>query len=145
MNIFIKGSSVFYDEIIEFFTNIGASNPDGLLCNNPEETYFINGNNEVCIATLTEGESWETVKKILSYKDWSPEDKHITSQAEVDKIISDFLLKSRSSGSKVNLRNTVVSIFTDFISNEPDTDKRISYMRAMQSITTVIDYSIYEA
>lgn len=79
--------------------------------------------------------------------EWSPADKHFTSQEEMDQIASHFELAGRSRLDLQNLRDFVVLMYHGWLqdSRENDMDLFDKQMAAMQSITAVIDYYKYNA
>ena len=72
---------------------------------------------------------------VVDFKDYMPERRGFTSNAEIKKISEHFCLESMTKLELQNLRDFVVL----FYSNEDMLDK----FQAMMSITTVIDTYIY--
>ena len=79
-------------------------------------------------------------KKIDSFKDYMPANRHFTSGAEVKRIEKHFGLEKRNVASLNALRNNVVEYF-DKVTND-DRNLRWDKMPWMQSITAVIDKHI---
>ncbi len=86
-------------------------------------------------------------KMVTDMMEWSPADKHFTSQDEMDVIASNFELVGRSRMDLQNLRDFVVLCYHGWLefSRENDMDLFDKQMAAMQSITAVIDYYKYNA
>ena len=84
---------------------------------------------------------------IADMREWSPADKHFTSQEEMDQIASRFELAGRSRIDLQNLRDFVVLMYHEWLqdSREYDMDLYDKQMAARQSITAVIDYYKYNA
>lgn len=90
------------------------------------------------------------IEFLLSY---SPANLHFTTTAEMNLIIERFNLNEISDIEMYNLRNAVVSFFTELMEEEimfdsngkykGRTDKFWTYNTAMQSVTAVIDHVIY--
>ena len=75
---------------------------------------------------------------VREFADYMPQDKHITSREEIEKISRHFNLEEMSALELQNLRDFVVLFYT---SNESLFDKR----EAMYSITAVIDMFKYRS
>lgn len=75
---------------------------------------------------------------VREFADYMPQEKHITSREEIEKISRHFNLEEMSALELQNLRDFVVLFYT---SNENLFDKR----EAMYSITAVIDMFKYRS
>lgn len=84
---------------------------------------------------------------IVDMMEWTPADKHFTSEEEMNQIASNFELAGRSRLDLQNLRDFVVLCYHGWQqdSRENDMDLFDKQMAAMQSITAVIDYYKYNA
>lgn len=157
MGAYIRGHEVLNDEIRRYFISNGASNPQGLLCNNPDNVYFVDTDG---VIKIYEGRgihalSWEEVsrfkaldielylEKAQDLKEYRPENPHFTSVGEVRQIEEHLRIKKLSKTELRCLRDLVVYIFTSWMNEAHSKEESIEYMRAMQSITTVIDFNIY--
>lgn len=85
---------------------------------------------------------------------YAPENPMFTTSKEIETIKSVFCLDQLPDVYKTNMRNEIVRFYTKLMDKETlfdatgeykgRTEKFWQYMSAMQSITTVFDYSIYK-
>ena len=75
---------------------------------------------------------------VREFTDYMPQDRHVTSREEIEKISKHFCLEEMSALELQNLRDFVILFYT---SNDNLFDKR----EAMYSITAVIDMFKYRA
>lgn len=85
---------------------------------------------------------------------YCPANLHFTTTAEMNLVIERFNLNEISDIEMYNLRNAVVSFFTELMENEimfdsngkykGRTDKFWTYNTAMQSVTAVMDHVMYK-
>ena len=81
---------------------------------------------------------------IIFLKEYSPEEKHITSLKEI-RLIEDKLNIAKYSNNLRALRNSVVQFYDELI-NEDSTNRNMvyAYMESMMSVTAVIDNYAYK-
>ena len=72
-------------------------------------------------------------------KDWRPQNRHVTSEEEINFLDSHFLLYERSVLDLRNLRDATVSYYTALMDDET---RKEDALLAMMSITAVIDQKI---
>ena len=81
---------------------------------------------------------------IIFLKEYSPEEKHITSLKEI-RLIEDKLNIAKYSNNLRALRNSVVQLYDDLINEDPTNRNMVyAYMESMMSITAVIDNYAYK-
>ena len=81
---------------------------------------------------------------IIFLKEYSPEEKHITSLKEI-RLIEDKLNIAKYSNNLRALRNSVVQFYDELI-NEDSTNRNMvyAYIESMMSVTAVIDNYAYK-
>ena len=85
---------------------------------------------------------------IIFLKEYSPEEKHITSLKEI-RLIEDKLniakyMKEYSNNLRA-LRNSVVQLYNELINEDPTNRNKVyDYMESMMSVTAVIDNYAYK-
>ena len=81
---------------------------------------------------------------IIFLKEYSPEEKHITSLKEI-RLIEDKLNIAKYSNNLRALRNSVVQLYDELINEDP-TNRNIAYnyIESMMSVTAVIDNYAYK-
>ena len=81
---------------------------------------------------------------IIFLKEYSPEEKHITSLKEI-RLIEDKLNIAKYSNNLRALRNSVVQLYDELINEDPTNRNMIyAYMESMMSVTAVIDNYAYK-
>ena len=77
-------------------------------------------------------------------KEYSPEEKHITSLKEI-RLIEDKLNIDNYRNNLKALRNSVVQFYDELIDEDPNNrDMMYAYMESMMSVTAVIDNYAYK-
>lgn len=77
-------------------------------------------------------------------KEYSPEEKHITSLKEI-RLIEDKLNIDNYRNNLRALRNSVVQFYNELIDEDPNNrDMMYAYMESMMSVTAVIDNYAYK-
>ena len=77
-------------------------------------------------------------------KEYSPEEKHITSLKEI-RLIEDKLNIDNYRNNLIALRNSVVQFYDELIDEDPNNrDMMYAYMESMMSVTAVIDNYAYK-
>ena len=77
-------------------------------------------------------------------KEYSPEEKHITSLKEI-RLIEDKLNIGNYRNNLRALRNSVVQFYDELIDEDPNNrDMMYAYMESMMSVTAVIDNYAYK-
>lgn len=77
-------------------------------------------------------------------KEYSPEEKHITSLKEI-RLIEDKLNIDNYRNNLRALRNSVVQFYDELIDEDPNNrDMMYAYMESMMSVTAVIDNYAYK-
>ena len=77
-------------------------------------------------------------------KEYSPEEKHITSLKEI-RLIEDKLNIAKYSDNLRALRNSVVQFYDELINEDPTNRNKVyDYMESMMSVTAVIDNYTYK-
>ena len=77
-------------------------------------------------------------------KEYSPEEKHITSLKEI-RLIEDKLNIDNYRDNLRALRNSVVQFYNELIDEDPNNrDMMYTYMESMMSVTAVIDNYAYK-
>ena len=77
-------------------------------------------------------------------KEYSPEEKHITSLKEI-RLIEDKLNIDNYRNNLKALRNSVVQFYNELIDEDPNNmDMMYAYMESMMSVTAVIDNYAYK-
>ena len=77
-------------------------------------------------------------------KEYSPEEKHITSLKEI-RLIEDKLNIDNYRNNLRALRNSVVQFYDELIDEDPNNrDMMYAYMESMMSVTAVIDNYTYK-
>ena len=77
-------------------------------------------------------------------KEYSPEEKHITSLKEI-RLIEDKLNIDNYCNNLRALRNSVVQFYDELIDEDPNNrDMMYAYMESMMSVTAVIDNYAYK-
>ena len=77
-------------------------------------------------------------------KEYSPEEKHITSLKEI-RLIEDKLNIDNYRNNLRALRNSVVQFYDELIDKDPNNrDMMYAYMESMMSVTAVIDNYAYK-
>ena len=80
---------------------------------------------------------------IIFLKEYSPEEKHITSLKEI-RLIEDKLNIAKYSNNLRALRNSVVQFYNELINEDPTNRNMVyDYMESMMSVTAVIDNYAY--
>ena len=92
--------------------------------------------------------TFETVElnpdMIIFLKEYSPEEKHITSLKEI-RLIEDELNIAKYSNNLRALRNSVVQFYNELINEDPTNRNMVyAYMESMMSVTAVIDNYAYK-
>jgi len=89
--------------------------------------------------------SYEFTQSQISFMEsYCPADPHFTSNEEIRTIKDKFEVGTLTSEDKYDLRDGVVGFYHQKMQDAGNnTDKVMDYMHSMQSITTVIDYSLY--
>ena len=81
---------------------------------------------------------------IIFLKEYSPEEKHITSLKEIS-LIEDKLNIAKYSNNLRALRNSVVQFYDELINEDPTNRNMVyAYMESMMSVTAVIDNYAYK-
>ena len=81
---------------------------------------------------------------IIFLKEYSPEEKHITSLKEI-RLIEDKLNIAKYSNNLRALRNSVVQFYDELINEDPtNRNTTYAYMESMMSVTAVIDNYAYK-
>lgn len=81
---------------------------------------------------------------IIFLKEYSPEEKHITSLKEI-RLIEDELNIAKYSNNLQALRNSVVQFYNELINEDPTNRNMVyAYMESMMSVTAVIDNYAYK-
>ena len=81
---------------------------------------------------------------IIFLKEYSPEEKHITSLKEI-RLIEDELNIAKYSNNLQALRNSIVQFYNELINEDPTNRNMVyAYMESMMSVTTVIDNYAYK-
>lgn len=81
---------------------------------------------------------------IIFLKEYSPEEKHITSIKEI-RLIEDKLNIAKYSNNLRALRNSVVQFYDELINEDPTNRNMVyAYMESMMSVTAVIDNYAYK-
>ena len=81
---------------------------------------------------------------IIFLKEYSPEEKHITSLKEI-RLIEDKLNIAKYSNNLRALRNSVVQFYNELINEDPTNRNMVyAYMESMMSVTAVIDNYAYK-
>ena len=81
---------------------------------------------------------------IIFLKEYSPEEKHITSPKEI-RLIEDKLNIDNYRGNLRALRNLVVQFYDELINEDPTNRNMVyAYMESMMSVTAVIDNYAYK-
>ena len=81
---------------------------------------------------------------IIFLKEYSPEEKHITSLKEI-RLIEDKLNIAKYSNNLRALRNSVVQFYDERINEDPNNRNMVyAYMESMMSVTAVIDNYAYK-
>ena len=81
---------------------------------------------------------------ITFLKEYSPEEKHITSLKEI-RLIEDKLNIDNYRNNLRALRNSVVQFYDELIDEDPNNrDMMYAYMESMMSVTAVIDNYAYK-
>ena len=81
---------------------------------------------------------------ITFLKEYSPEEKHITSLKEI-RLIEDKLNIDNYRNNLRALRNSVVQLYDELIDEDPNNrDMMYAYMESMMSVTAVIDNYAYK-
>ena len=81
---------------------------------------------------------------ITFLKEYSPEEKHITSLKEI-RLIEDKLNIGNYRNNLRALRNSVVQFYDELIDEDPNNrDMMYAYMESMMSVTAVIDNYAYK-
>lgn len=81
---------------------------------------------------------------IIFLKEYSPEEKHITSLKEI-RLIEDKLNIAKYSNNLRALRNSVVQFYDELMNEDPTNRNMVyAYMESMMSITAVIDNYAYK-
>ena len=81
---------------------------------------------------------------IIFLKEYSPEEKHITSLKEI-RLIEDKLNIAKYSNNLRALRNSVVQFYDERINEDPTNRNMVyAYMESMMSVTAVIDNYAYK-
>lgn len=81
---------------------------------------------------------------IIFLKEYSPEEKHITSLKEI-RLIEDELNIAKYSNNLRALRNSVVQFYNELINEDPTNRNMVyAYMESMMSVTAVIDNYAYK-
>ena len=81
---------------------------------------------------------------IIFLKEYSPEEKHITSLKEI-RLIEDKLNIAKYSNNLRALRNSVVQFYNELINEDPTNRNMVyDYMESMMSVTAVIDNYAYK-
>lgn len=77
--------------------------------------------------------------------EYKPENRMFTSTEETYAIKSVFCLSRMNSKELMNLRNTIVWFYSEKLNETrfSDPEEHDKFMQAMQSITAVIDYQMY--
>ena len=77
-------------------------------------------------------------------KEYSPEEKHITSLKEI-RLIEDKLNIDNYRNNLRALRNSVVQLYDELINKDPTNRNKVyDYMESMMSVTAVIDNYAYK-
>lgn len=154
--MFIQGEEFYGEEIIAFLS-ITGENKYKLQGNNPDFVYGVE--NGVIVSYGKEffenkyttwyyisntTTPWHT--KLSNIKGWGPSNPHITSIHDKSFITSYFQLRELSSSDLQNLRDMTVMWYTMIVQYERESNgtEMDRYIRAMQSITSIIDQYIYE-
>lgn len=92
--------------------------------------------------------TFETVElnpdMIIFLKEYSPEEKHITSLKGI-RLIEDKLNIAKYSNKLIALRNAVVQFYDELINEDPTNRSMVyAYMESMMSVTAVIDNYAYK-
>lgn len=92
--------------------------------------------------------TFETVElnpdMIIFLKEYSPEEKHITSPKEI-RLIEDKLNIAKYNNNLRALRNSVVQFYDDLINEDPTNRNMVyAYVESMMSVTAVIDNYAYK-
>ena len=81
---------------------------------------------------------------ITFLKEYSPEEKHITSLKEI-RLIEDKLNIDNYRNNLRALRNSVVQLYDELINTDPTNRNKVyDYMESMMSVTAVIDNYAYK-
>ena len=90
-------------------------------------------------------ETIELNSDMISFlKEYSPEEKHITSLKEI-RLIEDKLNIDNYRDNLQALRNSVVQFYDELIDEDPNNkDMMYAYMESMMSVTAVIDNYAYK-
>ena len=81
---------------------------------------------------------------IIFLKEYSPEEKHITSLKEI-RLIEDKLNIAKYSNDLRALRNSVVQFYNELMNEDPtNRNMAYDYMESMMSVTAVIDNYAYK-
>ena len=81
---------------------------------------------------------------IIFLKEYSPEEKHITSLKEI-RLIEDKLNIAKYSNNLRALRNSVVQFYDELVNEDPTNRNMVyAYMESMMSVTAVIDNYAYK-
>ena len=81
---------------------------------------------------------------IIFLKEYSPEEKHITSLKEI-RLIEDELNIAKYSNNLQALRNSIVQFYNELINEDPTNRNMVyAYMESMMSVTAVIDNYAYK-
>lgn len=81
---------------------------------------------------------------IIFLKEYSPEEKHITSLKEI-RLIEDKLNIAKYSNDLRALRNSVVQFYNELMNEDPTNRNMVyAYMESMMSVTAVIDNYTYK-
>ena len=90
-------------------------------------------------------ETIELNSDMISFlKEYSPEEKHITSLKEI-RLIEDKLNIDNYRNNLRALRNSVVQFYDELIDEDPNNkDMMYAYMESMMSVTAVIDNYAYK-
>ena len=81
---------------------------------------------------------------IIFLKEYSPEEKHITSRKEI-RLIEDKLNIAKYSNNLRALRNSVVQFYDELVNEDPTNRNKVyDYMESMMSVTAVIDNYTYK-
>ena len=81
---------------------------------------------------------------ITFLKEYSPEEKHITSLKEI-RLIEDKLNIDNYRNNLRALRNSVVQLYDELINTDPTNRNKVyDYMESMMSVTAVIDNYTYK-
>ena len=83
--------------------------------------------------------SYFSTEQINFLESYCPENSLFTSPEEIQRIKRELNIGELYSEDKYDLRNEVVKFYRELLQETND----MKYMTAMQSVTTVIDYSIY--